>query len=469
MTEKRCDAVVIGAGPGGYVAAIRLAQLGQKTILVEREALGGVCLNWGCIPSKALIHAGKVVEQIRHAADMGITVGGEPAVDLKKLVSWKDGVVGRLTGGIGQLMKANGVEVVMGSATLTDARTVKVEGDDPCTISARSILLATGSSSIQIPGFETDGELVHDNRTLLALETIPERLAVIGGGVIGLELGTFFSKVGSQVTVIELMDQLLPGVDPDLVKVVARELKKKKVKVHTKTKANGMKVVDGKAVLTIETPKGEQELEVDAVLVSVGRRPNSKGLGLEAAGVAVDERGFVKVNDRLETTAPGVYAIGDLCGGPLLAHKASKEGLVAADNIAGKDHVYDVRAMPGAIFTDPEVATVGLTDTEATAQDYTPDVGTFPFAASGRALSTGETAGFVKLVSDHETGAILGAGIVGPEASNLIAEVALAIELGATVEDLALTVHAHPTLPECIMEAAEGILGHPVHVAPSKK
>ncbi len=461
MVDRQADAVVIGSGPGGYVAAIRLAQLGKKTIVVERDKLGGVCLNWGCIPSKALIHAGHLVQQMRQAKTLGIGGVGEITVDLRKLVGWKDQAVDRLTGGVAHLLAGNKVEVVHGEARLRDARTVEV-GEE--TIEAGGIILATGSTPIELPGFEFDGKQVLSSRQILSLEEIPERLAIIGGGVIGLELGMFFQKLGTQLTVIELLDQLLPGTDPELVKVVTRTLKKAKTKIHLNSKATGLtRGADG-VTLDIVTPKGEQAVEVDAVLVCVGRRPNSAGLGLEAAGVMLDQRGYVQVNQRLETTAPGIFAIGDLNGAPFLAHKASKEGVIAAEALCGKRVTWEVRAMPGAIFTDPEIATVGLTEEQASDAGYEPTVGRFPFAASGRALSTGETAGFVKIVGDAKTGLLLGCGIVGADASNLIGEVALAIELGARVEDVALTVHAHPTLPECIMEACEDNLGHAIHV-----
>ncbi len=463
---KACDACVIGAGPGGYVAAIRLAQLGLSTILVEREALGGVCLNWGCIPSKALIHAGKLFEHIKKAGEYGIAIPGEPTIDLATLVKWKDEVVGRLTGGIAQLMKANKVEVVSGEGLLEGPRTVAV-GATKIRV-AKGIILATGSRSIEIPNFAYDGREVHDNRSILALKKIPKRLVVIGGGVIGLEMGQFFAKIGTELSVVEMTPTLLPGVDPDLVKVVERTLKKAKAKLYLSTKAAGLERKDGGVVVLIETPAGKESIPADGVLVSVGRRPNSEKLGLDKVGVAVDKRGFVQVNDRLETNVAGIHAIGDLVGGPLLAHKASKEGIVAAEAIAGKKTRYDVRAMPAAIFTDPEIATVGLSDAEAKAAGFATKIGQFPFSALGRSQASGEMAGFVKLVSDAKTGVLLGAGIVGPGASDLIAECALAIELGATAEDLALTVHAHPTFAEGVMEAAEDVLGHAIHVPPKR-
>ncbi len=461
MADRQADVVVIGSGPGGYVAAIRAAQLGQKTIVIERDNVGGVCLNWGCIPSKALIHAGHLAQQMRHAAELGISGGGEVSVDLKQLVSWKDKVVGRLTGGVDHLLKGNQVEFISGEATLLDARTVDVGGER---IHTRGIILATGSTPIELPGFEFDGKQLLSSRQILGLDQVPKRLAIIGGGVIGLELGMFFQNVGSQLTVIELLDQLLPGTDPELVKVVTRTLKKAKTAIHLKSKATAVKKTSKGVELTIEGPKGEQTVTADAVLVCVGRRPNSRGLGLADAGVMLDARGYVQVNKRLETTASGVFAIGDLNGPPFLAHKASKEGMIAAEALCGKRVSWDVRAMPSAIFTDPEIATVGQSEAEAIAAGHEVSVGRFPFSASGRAMSTGETAGFVKIIGDKATGQLLGCGIVGADASNLIGEAALALELGASVEDIALTVHAHPTLTESLMEACEDSLGHAIHV-----
>ena len=463
MSKKAC---VIGAGPGGYVCAIRLAQLGVETTLVEKEPrLGGVCLNWGCIPSKAYISASKVWEHVNHSEEMGISVEGA-ALDLGKMRAWKAGIVERLTGGIAELMKRHKVKVIQGTASFTGRDTIsiaKAEGGDE-TLRSDHFVIATGSSSIRIPGFEIDEKDIITSTGALDLETVPGHLLVIGGGVIGLEIGMYLMKFGSSLTVVEMMDQLLPGTDPDCVKVVARKLKKAKATVHLKAKARGArKVADGIEV-EIETAKGVEKLKVDKVLVSVGRRPNSGELGLEAAGVKTDERGFIVVDHQLRTTNPKVFAIGDVAGPPLLAHKGSKEGLVAAGAIAGQREAYDVRAMPAAIFTDPEVATVGLTEAQAREAGRDVKVGKFPFAASGRALAGGEAEGFVKMVSDATDDRILGVHIVGPHASELIAEAALAIESGLTSEDVALTVHTHPTLAETLMEAAEDVHNLAVHI-----
>ncbi len=465
MSEsKSTECVVIGAGPGGYVAAIRLAQLGKKTVVVERDRLGGVCLNWGCIPSKSLIHAANLYESIQHAEEFGIEVEGV-SLDFARFMGRKNDVVGRLTGGIGHLLKKNGVEHVVGEARFSGSRSLEITGSDGSTsrLEFESCLIAVGSRSIEIPGFAFDGKRIHSSRTVLDLEDRPDSMVVIGGGVIGLELGTVFRKLGTEVTVIEMMSQLLPGTDPDLVKVVQRELKKRKVGIHLEARATGWTEKAGKATLQATGKKGDFEVQADVVLVSVGRRPNTENLGLEQAGVKVDDRGFIAVDSSQQTSMAGIHAIGDCVAGPLLAHRASKEGEIAAERMAGHPAVYDVKSMPAAVFTDPEIATVGLTEVGAREAGIEIQVGQFPFAASGRALSVGHTEGFVKVIADPE-GLLLGAGIVGAEASELIGEMALAIEMGAYLEDIELTVHTHPTLSEGMMEAAAAAANRAIHI-----
>ncbi len=471
MSDIKTDVVVIGAGPGGYVAAIRLAQLGMQTAIVEKEALGGVCLNWGCIPSKALIYAAGLYEKFQDASKLGIHADNV-RVDLDQLQAWKEGVVKKLTGGVGQLLKANGVQRIKGTAKFTGPTTLEVTSadDETRTVTANQFLIATGSSSIQIPGFEFDGEHILESREALELKEIPNRLAVIGGGVIGLELGVYYAKMGSQVSVVEMTDTLLPGTDADILQTLKRSLKKRKVKVLTNTKAQSVEKTDNGFSLTVETDKGPETLEVDKLLVAVGRRPNSQNLGLDAAGVQVNDRGFIQVDNQLRTSAPHIFAIGDVTPGPLLAHRASKEGLVAAEVISGNtSEVIDYRALPAAVFTDPEIATVGLTEAEAVEQGHEIRVGKFPFQASGRALAMDDAEGMVKVIADAKTDQVLGVHMIGPEVSELIAEAALAIELCATTEDLALTVHAHPTLPESLMEAAEAVHGKAIHIFQKEK
>jgi dihydrolipoamide dehydrogenase len=454
------DVVVLGAGPAGYPCAIRLAQLGKKVTVIERGEIGGVCLNVGCIPSKALIYAGTLYEKMSHSAEMGIEVKGA-RVDLPKLIDWKASVVKKLTGGVAQLLKANGCVTLQGDAKFSGARSLEVTTPQGVkTVTFNQCVIATGSRPSALPGFEIDQKRIVDSTGALALKEVPAKMLCIGGGYIGLELGTFFSKIGSAVTVVEAFPNLLGGVDAELTRVVQKRLEKRGVKVLLNTKVSGAKV--GKNGVDVKV--GDKTESFDAVLVTVGRVPNTDGLALSNAGLKTDEKGFLLVDATRQTSIPGIYAIGDVAGQPLLAHKGTKEGLVAAEAIAGKRVAYDVVAIPAVIFTDPEIATVGMTEAEARQKGITPSVGVFPFVANGRALSMSEGEGFVKLVGDSRTGRLLGAQIVGPEASNLIAEATLALELGAMVEDLALTVHAHPTLPETLMEAAETALGHPIHI-----
>lgn len=461
--------VVIGAGPAGYVCAIRLAQLGQEVTVVEREYLGGVCLNVGCIPSKALIAAGSLLHKISKADAMGIQVDGVK-LDLAKLVEWKAGIVSKLTGGVGVLLKKNGVTVIFGSARLVDKNTVLVAGKEgEQTLHADDIVIATGSAPIEIPGFAFDEESVWSSTGALRPERLPDHLVVIGGGYIGLELGMMYKKLGSAVTVLEATAGALPGQDRDCVKVIERALKKSKIKLRTETFAKSWERRGDSLVVTIESKQGKEEVECDQILSTVGRRPHSDGLGLEAVGLATDEQGFVPVDKRMRTQVPNIYAIGDIAGQPMLAHKGSKEGLVAAAVIAGQAEEYDARCVPAVIFTSPEMASVGLTEEQCKEQGLEYLVGSFPFGASGRAMSLMETEGFVKILADAETDELLGVHIVGPEATELIAEAALAIEMGATAEDLARTIHAHPTLPETLMEAAEAVHGMAVHIFQGKR
>jgi dihydrolipoamide dehydrogenase len=472
--ETRVDAVVIGSGPGGYPAGIRLGQLGVKAMVIERGDVGGVCLNVGCIPSKALIHAAKTYEKYGHSEDMGIMVSESPTVDMVKMQEWKQGVVKKLTGGVRQLLKANGAELRMGSARLErgtgedDGHRVVVtgQGGEESVIVARSVVVATGSRPIQIPGFEFDQKRILDSTGGLALDHVPGRMIVIGGGYIGLELGMVYAKLGSKVTVVEALPSILTGMDKECVNVVARKLRKMGVEVLLEARARSWEQKGDSAVLTVTTKDGsEVTLEADKILVSVGRRPNSEGLGLEEVGVKLDQRGFIVVDEQLRTNVPGIYAIGDVAGGMLLAHKATKEGEVVAEVIAGHNAANDVRTMPAVVFTDPEIASTGMTEEQAREAGHTElKVGKFPFAALGRALSVNDTEGFAKVIADARTDEILGVHVVGNGASDLISEAALGIEMGAVLHDLALTVHPHPTLSESVREAAAAALGEAVHI-----
>ncbi len=467
----KADVAVIGAGPGGYVAAIRMSQLGKKVILIEKEALGGVCLNWGCIPSKALIYAGSLYEKFIDAEKLGIHADNI-RVEMPELQSWKAGVVKKLTGGIGQLMKAHGVQVIYGQATFTSPHAVSVKTQDGATdtVEAHHFLIATGSVPIQIPGFEYNGQTVIESRDALELTEIPKRMAIIGGGVIGLEIGILYAKLGTEVTVVEMADQVLPGTDAEIVQVLTRSLKKRKIKVYTSAKAQKVETQGNIAKLTLDTSKGETVIEAEKVLVAVGRKPNTQNLGLEKAGVKLDAKGFIDVDNQLRTNMPHIFAIGDVTSAPLLAHKASKEGLVAAEVIGGfTEEILDYRAMPAAVFTDPEIATVGLTEEEAKKQGYEVKVGKFPFQASGRALTMEHAEGMVKLIADAKTDQVLGVHMIGPDVAELIGEATLAIEMGATAEDIALTIHTHPTLPETLMEAAEAVHYKAIHIYQKEK
>ncbi len=469
MSESRYDAVVIGAGPGGYPTAIRLGQLKVKTAIIEREYMGGVCLNVGCIPSKAVIHAAKTFEKIGHADTMGISVA-KPTIDMGKLQSWKGGVVQKLTSGVRTLLKGNGVDVIDGTARLGKSgpdghRVIVQTPKGEHTIVAKNVVLATGSRPFEIPGFKTDQKRILDSTGALALDQVPKRMVVIGGGYIGLELGMVYAKFGTKVTVVEALPSILASMDKDCVGVVARKLKKMGVEVMVKAKAKSWEDKGDRAVLTVELEGGQTAtIDTDVILVSVGRRPNSEGLGLDVAGVATGKGGYVVADDQLRTNVPGIYAIGDLIGGMMLAHKATKEGEVVAEIIAGHKAAMDIRTIPAVVFTDPEIASAGLTEDEARAKGHDLKIGKFPFAALGRALSVNDTEGLAKVICDAKSEEILGVHIVGNGASDLISEAALAIEMGAVVQDLNLTIHPHPTLSEAVREAAAAAIGEAVHI-----
>jgi len=457
------DLIVIGSGPGGYHAAIRAAQLGLNVACVEKQYVGGVCLNVGCIPTKALLHVAAEVRNGRSAEAIGIKYS-EPEIDLGKVAAFKDGVVKKMTSGVGMLFKGNKVKLLEGTAKFVDEQTISV-GDESHT--AKSFIVATGSSPVVIPGFELDGDRVIDSTGALQLgDKVPARLLVIGAGAIGLEFADVYQALGSEVTVVELLEQIAPAADADAAKELRKALEARGIEIRTGTKVVSQKKGKKGTEVELEAPGGEKSSATfDSILVAVGRRPNGRDLGLEEIGVEVDERGYVKVvNDHMQSAKGHIYAIGDVARGPLLAHKAMKEGLVAAEHAAGQPSAYDT-VVPSVIYTSPELASVGLTEKEAEAAGHRVRIGRFPLVASGRAASIGVDSGMVKLIGDAETDLLLGCHIVAPSAGELIAEATLAIEMGATLEDIALTQHAHPTLSEALMEAAEHAHGRAIHIA----
>jgi len=462
--SRGCQVVVIGAGPGGYVAAIRLGQLGKDVILVEKSpTLGGVCLNVGCIPSKAMIHASDLAHEVRHADNMGISVEGL-AVDLPKMVEWKDGIVNRLTSGVEFLCKQNGVEVLHGSAEFLSDRTLVVSSDDDrVEIEFEQAVIATGSRPMELDGFAIDGEKVIGSSEALSLQEVPKRLVIIGAGYIGLELGTVYRKLGSEVTIVEFLPAIVPNLDSDVAKALARQLKKLKVKLLLSHRAESFEAGEPSTVVARGPKDEEVRLEADVVMMTVGRVPNSETLGLEAAGVATDENGFIPVNDRMQTSAAGIYAIGDVVGGAMLAHKAYQEAKVAAEVIVGEPAAFD-SIVPAVMYTDPEVAVAGLGEEAAKEQGYNVVTGTFQFKASGRAMSLDSTDGFIKAIADADTKQLLGITAVGRGVSELMGEATLALEMGAFLEDVAMTIHPHPSMSEALQEAVEAALGQAVHM-----
>ncbi len=454
--------MVIGSGPGGYTAAFRAADLGLKTVLIERyERLGGVCLNVGCIPSKALLHAARVLADAKEMSAHGIDFG-KPKIDPDALRSWKESVVGKLTGGLGGLAKQRKVEVVHGEASLTGPHTVSV-GDR--TISFDHCIIAAGSEAASIPGLPDDPRVI-DSTGALELEDIPKRLLVVGCGIIGLEMATVYDALGAKVTMVELLDQLIPGADPDLVKPLHDRIKDRYEAIHL-----GMRVVEVKAQkngLKVELSSGDTA-SYDRVLVAVGRKPNGGAIGADAAGVEVDDAGFIPVDKQQRTNVPWIYAIGDTVPGPMLAHKATHEGKVAAEVIAGQDVQFDARTVPSVAYTDPEVAWMGLTETAAKDEGIEYEKAVFPWAASGRALSLGRGDGLTKLLFEPESRRLLGAGITGVNAGELIAETVLALEMGANTEDIALSIHPHPTLTETVAFAAEMAEGTITDLMPPRR
>jgi dihydrolipoamide dehydrogenase len=459
------DLIVIGAGPGGYVAAIRAAQLGLKTACVEsRETLGGTCLNVGCIPSKALLHASELYEEAHSGALTKFGVDFKSvSLNLEQMHAEKAKAVGELTGGIEFLFKKNKVDWLKGHAAFTGANSVEVAGKS---YTADKIMIATGSSVTPLPGVEVDQKVIVDSTGALALPKVPKHLVVIGGGVIGLELGSVWRRLGAQVTVVEYLDQILPGMDSEVRKEAAKIFKKQGFEIRTGTKVTGATVKGGKATLTVEPAAGgaAEKIEADCVLVSIGRRPNTEGLALDKAGIAVNARGQIEVSHDFQTCVPGIYAIGDVTPGPMLAHKAEDEGIAAAEYCAGLTGIVNHDVIPGVVYTMPEIADVGLSEEEAKAKGHDIKVGKFPMMANSRAKTNRDTDGFVKVIADAKTDRVLGVHIIASLAGTMIAEAALAMEFGATSEDIAYTCHAHPTHAEALKEAAMAVTGKPIHM-----
>ncbi len=461
MTSERYEVVVVGGGPGGYVAGIRLGHLGKKTLVIEREHLGGVCLNWGCIPSKALIHASNLRHEVEAFGDVFSAV---PSIDNAKLQDWKNNIIKKQRSGIGMLLKSNKCDHLEGEATLVGPGKLSVKTKDgEKTIEYQDLVLATGAAIIEIPGFPFSEEAVGYARDAVSYDPAPEKLVIIGGGVIGSELGMAYAKMGSKVTIVEMMDNVLAGTDKDLLRPVVKSMKKIGINVLTKARAKAFHKKGKGGEVEVEVGGKTERIAADKVLVAVGFKPNTKGLGLESVGVKTDERGWVPVDSQCRTNVPNIYAIGDVTGAPLLAHRASHMGEVVAEVIVGKPAAMDVMAMPLGVFTDPEVAQAGMTEAQAKDAGYQVRTGLFPISALGRAAAMNATEGVVKVVIDEKTDVVLGVGCTAFNACDLIAEAWLAIEMGALAEDISLTVHVHPTLSEGIMEAAKAARGEAVH------
>ncbi|WP_274650689.1 dihydrolipoyl dehydrogenase [Paenibacillus humicola] len=457
------DTLVIGAGPGGYVAAIRAAQLGQNVLVVDKQYVGGVCLNVGCIPSKALISASHQYESMTHASSFGITAG-DVNVDWSKVQAFKDGVVKKLTGGVATLLKANKIQYFGGEVMFINENEARVFNEHEAPrYRFKNCIIATGSRPIELKAFPFGGRIVSSTEAL-SLPEIPKSLVVIGGGYIGIELGQMYARFGAKVTIIEGADTILPGFDTDMSSLVARKLKGAGAEIVTGAQAKSAEQTDSSVTVTYTAGGEDKQVTADYLLVTVGRRPNTDGeLGLDLINMKLTDRGLIEIDEQCRTSIPHIYAIGDITAGPALAHKAMYEGKVAAEAIAGMPSVIDYKCIPLVVFSDPECSSVGYNEKEAKEKGHNVKVGRFPFNINGRALSLGVNEGFVKIVSDADTGLVLGAQIAGIEASNMIAELGLAIEMGATLEDIALTIHAHPTLGEIVLDASEVALGHPIH------
>ncbi len=469
--DIHAEVVVLGAGPGGYTAAFRAADLGKQVVLIEKQAsLGGVCLNVGCIPSKALLHVAKVIDEAEEVSHHGVTFA-KPKIDINAIRTWKESVISKLTGGLSALAKQRKVQVVWGKAIFTSPNMLEVTtAEGVKTVSFDNVIVAAGSSVARIPGFPYDDPRMIDSTGALALQDIPKRMLIIGGGIIGLEMGTVYNALGSKITVVELMDQLMPGADKDLVKPLHTRIAKRYEAIYLKTKVTKIEALKEGLKVTFEGEQAPAPQIYDRVLMAVGRRPNGREIAAEAAGLTVNERGFIPVDKQMRTNVPHIFAIGDIVGDPMLAHKAVHEGKVAAENIAGHKSFFEPLTIPSVAYTDPEIAWMGLTETQAKAQGVEYEKASFPWAASGRALSIAREEGSTKVLLDPKSRRILGMGIVGVNAGELIAEGVLALEMGADMEDIGLTIHPHPTLSETLCFAAEMAEGTITDlIAPKKK
>jgi dihydrolipoamide dehydrogenase len=461
VENQSAEVLVLGGGPGGYTAAFRAADLGKRVVLVDREpALGGVCLNVGCIPSKALLHAAKVIAETKEMSENGITFGA-PAIDLDKLRAWKEGVVGRLTGGLAGLAKQRKVTTIRGYGRFTSPHQLRVELAEggTTTVGFEQAIIAAGSQALTLPFIPASDPRVIGSTGALELSEIPGRLLVIGGGIIGLEMACVYHELGAKITIVELLDQLIPGTDKDLISPLAKRITRAYENIYVKTKVTDVQARPEGLMVYFDGPKAPATDTFDRILVAVGRSPSGKLIGAEQAGVAVDDRGFIGVSKQMRTNVPHIFAIGDVVGQPMLAHKAMHEGKVAAEVIAGKNSFFDARAIPSVAYTDPEVAWAGVTENEARAAGVKYGKGVFPWAASGRSLTLGRSEGLTKVLFDEATGRVIGCGITGPNAGDLIAEAVLAIEMGADAADIALSIHPHPTLSETVALAAEAFEG----------
>ncbi|WP_428355329.1 dihydrolipoyl dehydrogenase [Methyloprofundus sp.] len=461
MTEViHAEVLVLGGGPGGYTAAFRAADLGKQVVLVEKyPVLGGVCLNVGCIPSKALLHVAQIVHEAKHFEQHGLSFG-KPEFDLDKIRGWKEGITNTLTGGLAKLAKQRKVQLVQGLGEFTGANSLQVVSESGTQqITFDNAIIAAGSQVNKVPVFPNDDPRLMDSTEALNLEDVPKKLLVVGGGIIGLEMATVYHALGSEISVVELMDQIIPGCDKDLVTPLQRHIKKQYKNIWLKTKVASIEPQDDGLKVTFDGDKAPEPEVFDKVLVAIGRKPNGLLIGAEKAGVNVDERGFIAVDKQQKTNVPYIYAIGDIVGNPMLAHKAVYEGKIAAEVTAGHKSGFDALTIPSVAYTDPEVAWMGLTENQAKEQGIAYDKGAFPWAASGRSLSLSRNEGLTKMLCDPETGRILGAGMVGPNAGELIAEAVLALEMGADAEDVGLSIHAHPTLSETFALAAEMVTG----------